>query len=126
MNCENCETKITFWMTQRQPTPFRYKCSTCKAVYRVSTPGMPVIVLGVIGVTLCLSLVLGFGWDILGAYFAIPFLVFILGVGFGIEVLLFNYISMNGKFTRVDVEDGEATEEVEEDGGAGGEGDDEM
>ncbi len=112
MKCENCETKITFWMTQRQPTPFRFKCATCKAVYRVSTPGMAVILLGVLGVVLCLSLVLGFGWETLGAYFAIPFLLFILAVGFGIEVLLYNYISMNGQFTRVDGLDEEGEESV--------------
>ena len=38
--CPSCGTKITLWMSLWQATPFRFKCSTCRAGYLVSTPRM--------------------------------------------------------------------------------------
>lgn len=45
MKCENCGSDFTFWMALKQGTPFRFKCSKCKARYKVSTPRMKLIFL---------------------------------------------------------------------------------
>ena len=110
--CENCGTEITFWMMQKQPTPFRYTCTACKSRYRIETPGMPVIVCVLVLVIVALALSLGFGAMYWGIKFALPYVLVIIGVGFCIEVWMQRYIARNGIFSLVEgsgdelVEDG--------------------
>ena len=99
--CEQCDTEVTFWMMQNQPTPFRFKCPHCKTVYRISTPGMKRIVLGTIVLLTVVSLVLGFGGKAYGLYFIIPWSLVIILAGFRIELWLHNYILKNGTFTQI-------------------------
>ena len=111
--CENCDTEVTFWMMQKQFTPFRYKCSSCNAQYRIDTPGMPLVLVAEFLIVVAMALLLGFGGETFGLVFVVPFVVVILCVGFGVEVWVQKYIAKNGTFTRVDG-DAHATVEVPE------------
>ena len=102
MKCQNCETEITFWMDLRQPTPFRFECSHCKARFRVSTPHMNAIVVGVILLTAGLTIGLIVGTVNLGIFFFAPFFALMIGFWLGLEVWAHRYMSANGRFTRIE------------------------
>ena len=113
--CENCGAEVTFWMMQKQPTPFRFKCSTCKARYRISTPGMNLVILGVVLIMMVMALILGFGGERYGLVFVIPCVAVIFCMGFGIEMWVQKYIGKNGQFILMDgTTDEPDSEEVEE------------
>jgi hypothetical protein len=103
MKCDNCKSEITFWMALKQPTPFRFKCSRCKAKYRVSTPRMKTILVGVVVLFVGLTLGLLFGTDELGFVFAIPFFFFMVGVWLMLEAWTHKYISNHGVFTKTGI-----------------------
>jgi hypothetical protein len=101
MKCENCNTEITFLMALRQPTPFRFKCSKCKARYRVSAPYMKAITIGVIIVFATLTFGLWIGAKNFGIVFAGPFAVLMVGIWLMLEIWTCKYISTQGTLTRI-------------------------
>ncbi|MCK5644501.1 MAG: hypothetical protein KAJ19_27125 [Gammaproteobacteria bacterium] len=103
MKCGNCDTEITFWMGLKQLTPFRFKCSECKAQYKVSTPRMPVIFVVVVVLSAVLCLGLCIGAIELGVVFAIPFLFLMVGIWLMLEAWIHKYISGFGTFTRIGI-----------------------
>jgi hypothetical protein len=103
MKCKNCNSEITFWMGLKQPTPFRFKCSKCKTKYKVSTPRMMTIFIGVIVLFAELTLGLCIGTYKLGVSFSIPFLLLMIGILLMLEVWTHKYISKFGTFTRIGI-----------------------
>lgn len=68
--CPSCENPLTFWAALKLPTPFRFRCAQCRAVYDVRTPLMGLIFAGiiagsVIGVVATLWTVFRFGFFLL-------------------------------------------------------------
>ncbi len=112
--CENCGTEITFWMMQKQPTPFRYKCAGCKSRYRIETPGMFIIVGVVVVLTIAMALGLGFGAEIWGLTFVIPCVLVIFVIGFCLELWVQKYIARKGNFLLIGGDDGVSSVEIEE------------
>jgi len=103
MKCENCSAEITFWMALRTPTPFRFKCPKCKTKYRVSTPGMKAIFLGTILASCGLSFGFVLGTFELGAVFAVPYVLLVIGLWLLLEVWTCKYMSKYATLTRVGV-----------------------
>lgn len=103
MKCNNCNTEITLWMSLKQLTPFRFKCSLCKVRYKVSTPRMTFIFVGVIALFVALACGLWLGAGKFGAVFAVPFIALIIGGWLLLEAWMHNYISRLGTFTRIGV-----------------------
>jgi hypothetical protein len=101
-HCKNCGTEVTFWMMQKQLTPFRFKCSTCRAQYRISTPGMHLVMVGLVLIMLVMALILGFGGEHYGLVFVIPCVAVIFCMGFGIEVWVQKLIAKKGQFIFLD------------------------
>ena len=100
MKCENCNSEITFWMTLKQSTPFRFKCSVCKAKYKVSTPRMKTIFLAIVLLFAGLAIGLDIGTEKFGIVFATPFILLMVSIWLLLEVWTNRYISKYGKFTR--------------------------
>lgn len=101
MKCPECSAEITFWMALKQPTPFRFKCSKCKAKYAVSTPRMVSITIGIAAIFIVLTVGLLEGTDEFGAIFFVPFFLLMLGLWLALEVWLQKYISKFGTLTMV-------------------------
>ena len=59
MKCVNCQEEIGFWAALKHVTPFRVKCSSCKATLKVSTPFMAPIFVGSLFLFLVITVVLG-------------------------------------------------------------------
>lgn len=104
MNCKNCNAEITFLMALKQLSPFRFKCSACKAKYKVSTPGMMAIFVGVVGLSFGLAVGLCNVTETLGVRFTIPYIAFIIGVWLVLEAWTHKYISRRGTFTRIGID----------------------
>ena len=101
MNCDNCNTEITFWMLLKQPTPFRFKCSECKARYKISTPHMMAISVGVVVLSFGLTLGCCIGTVVLGVVFVLPFFLLMVGIWLMLEAWTYKYVSKFGTFTRI-------------------------
>ena len=106
MKCENCGSDITFWMALKQVTPFRFKCSKCKARYKVSTPHMKLIFCVLCG----LSIGFGFGAANLGDF--LSFFFILIGSGLIFEILIHRYISAHGTFTRIGITEQSSEDDV--------------
>ncbi|GEM_PF-1639219 len=102
MKCENCGAEITFSMALRQPTPFRLRCSRCKAKYRISAPHTKRIFVGVCLLFAALAVGLVEGTVRLGLVFFVPFLVLMVAIWLRLEVWFRRYISAKGSLTRID------------------------
>ncbi len=105
MKCENCEIDITFWAMVKQPTPFRFKCAHCNARYKVETPYMKRIIVGIVFLLLVLAIGLLEGSKRLGVAFLVPFLVFLTGLLLALEVWTQKYIFKKGKFIKIEPKD---------------------
>jgi heme A synthase len=105
MKCKNCNAEITFLMALKQLSPFRFKCSTCKAKYNVSTPGMMAIFVGVVGLSFGLAFGLRAVTETPGVMLTIPYLAFIICVWLGLEAWIHKYISRRGTFTRIGIDE---------------------
>ena len=101
MKCKNCNAEITFLRVLKQPSPFRFKCSECKAKYKVSTPGMTAILVGVVVAFFGLTAGLCTVTEELGVLFSIPYIAIMIGAWLVLEVWTHRYISRRGTFTRL-------------------------
>lgn len=61
IKCLNCSSDLTFWVSLRQSSPFRYRCPHYKTRYKVITPKMKLITFGVVILFLCLASTLIYG-----------------------------------------------------------------
>lgn len=101
MNCPNCDTQITFWMSLRQPTPFRFTCTRCKAKYQVAIPYMKTIIAVVVLVFTVLTLVCFAGTKAYGIRFCLPFLVLMIADWLLLELWTHKYIAERGTLTPI-------------------------
>ncbi len=115
MKCENCGSDFTFWMALKQGTPFRFKCSKCKARYKVSTPRMKLIFCVLFMLSIGLSIGVGFGAANLGDVLLIPFFFFMIGSWLLFEILIYRYISTHGTFTRIGISEHSSKDNVSKD-----------
>lgn len=99
MKCSSCGTELTFREGLKQPTPFRWRCSRCKALYRIETPWMKPMAVGVFALFALLAWGLASGTEKFGLAFLFPYVFFCLGVLLSLEILMFRYIIKNGTFT---------------------------
>jgi hypothetical protein len=103
MRCENCNAEWTFWIALKQLTSFRFKCSKCKAKYKISTPWMPLICVGVCFFFIGLCVLSGFCAENLGVVYLIPCFLLYVVIWMWLEILTYRYISKYGTFTRIGV-----------------------
>jgi hypothetical protein len=103
MNCKNCDAGITFLTALKQPTPYRVKCPACKTKYKISTPYMGFILLGVLALAFVVGLLFYLGGQEMGIVFVLPFLVFTIGVWLILDVCTYRYMSKHGVLTTIDI-----------------------
>lgn len=101
MKCANCGFEFTFWVSLKQPSPFRYRCPCCKTRYRVRMPCMKSIVCGVVLLFACLTFGLLYGSETHGILFFAPFLILMIAIWLSLEFWTHNYIARNGQFTQI-------------------------
>ncbi len=101
MKCDNCGTEITFWMSLKQPTPFRFKCSRCKTKYRVSAPYIKTLTLAIVFMAVVLSVALLARIEQFGIEFVVSALL-LLVIGCVLEVLWYIYIMRKGTLSKID------------------------
>ncbi|MBW3565559.1 MAG: hypothetical protein KY459_12605 [Acidobacteria bacterium] len=101
-NCPQCEAPITFWRHLRQPTPFRYRCSSCNTKFRLETPRMKTIFLAVCLLFAVLGATFVIGLQQWGVGFGIGFGIVIIGVLLALEVWAQRLITAGATFTKID------------------------
>lgn len=98
--CPDCGAAVTFWVTLRQRTPFRFKCGKCRAECRVLTPMFSVAFAAVVAVSILVFVAIILS---LLRYGARALLLIIPSAAWWIalEIWTHRYIQANGRFERI-------------------------
>jgi len=102
MICSNCDTKITFLTSLKQPTPYRYKCGNCKTRFKVRTPGMNMFMALVVFLFVLLTVGMMNVYFSFGMLLAVPMIVFMIALWMIIEVLTHSFIMEKGVFSPIE------------------------
>jgi hypothetical protein len=101
MKCNKCSIEITPWMLCRWGnSAFRFRCSQCKTLYKVNSPYLIPITIGIS----LLIIIFVVGAVLVGESFGIKFLYLIFGlvIFFAIEYLADKYILRKGILEEVE------------------------
>lgn len=101
MKCDNCGVRVKFLDGLRQPTPFHFRCTQCGVKYRVRTPYMVSIVVGIIVYSALVTGAVVAAVIIVGPHTLLASIPFFVGSWLGLEVWIHEYISRNGEFERL-------------------------
>jgi hypothetical protein len=100
--CPGCNAKVTFWMALKQGTPFRFQCGRCGSKYRVHTPFMSFVFVGVCCAIFLLIVSVYLAVVMLGIAFLIPCMPVLIAAWIALEVWTHRYIIRKGRLVPMD------------------------
>ena len=101
IKCMKCGEVCSILTSIKQPTPFKYRCPSCKTKYRLKTPWMKSILLGISILFFSLTIALLFGSEKYGFIVFVPGFIIMVIIWLSLELWTHNYIAQKSQFTEI-------------------------